>query len=171
MNRGEVYYIDIPESSAVGHEIRFTRPGVIVSSNDADGRLPILNVVFLSTSALRHHNLPSLRHPRVYAKTESVAVCEQVTTVDESRIGTFICQLTDEEMERIDAGLADCLGLSSGEEDIDLREEEAEITPARPAVGQREPAVPSSADSALARELEVYKRLYADLLDRITKTA
>lgn len=74
-------------------------------------------------------------------------------------------------MKSIDAGLADCLGLSSGEEDIDLREEEAEITPTRPAVGQREPAVPSSADSALARELEVYKRLYADLLDRLTKGA
>lgn len=169
--RGEVYFIRIPAGSTTNHEIKFSRPGVIVSADELNSDSYTVNVVFLSTAAAERHDIPSDRHPLVTANKLSAAICEQVSTVDVSRLGARICRLTDEEMERIDAGLADCLGLSSGEEDIDLREEEVEITPTRPAVGQQEPAVPSGADSALARELEVYKRLYADLLDRITKTA
>lgn len=169
--RGEVYFIRIPAGTTVAHEIRYSRPGVIVSTDELNSDSYTVNVVFLSTAAAERHDIPTDRHPLVTANKLSAAICEQVSTVDVSRLGTFICQLTDEEMERIDVGLADCLGLSSGEEDIDLREEEAEITPTRPAVGQQEPAVLSNADSALARELEVYKRLYADLLDRLTKSA
>lgn len=169
--RGEVYFIRIPAGTTVAHEIRYSRPGVIVSTDELNSDSYTVNVVFLSTAAAERHDIPADRHPLVTANKLSAAICEQVSTVDVSRLGTFICQLTDEEMERIDAGLADCLGLSSGEEDIDLREEDVEITQTRPAVGQQESAVPSSADSALARELEVYKRLYADLLDRLTKSA
>ena len=169
--RGEVYFIRIPAGTTVAHEIGYSRPGVIVSTDELNSDSYTVNVVFLSTAAAERHDIPADRHPLVTANKLSAAICEQVSTVDVSRLGTFICQLTDEEMERIDAGLADCLCLSSGEEDIDLREEEAEITPTRPAVGQQEPAVLSNADSALARELEVYKRLYADLLDRLTKSA
>lgn len=169
--RGEVYFIRIPAGTTVAHEIRYSRPGVIVSTDELNSDSYTVNVVFLSTAAAERHDIPADRHPLVTANKLSAAICEQVSTVEVSRLGARICRLTDKEMESIDAGLADCLGLSSGEEDIDLWEEEAEITPARPAVGQQGPAVPSSADSALARELEVYKRLYADLLDRITKTA
>lgn len=169
--RGEVYFIRIPAGTTVAHEIRYSRPGVIVSTDELNSDSYTFNVVFLSTAAAERHDIPADRHPLVTANKLSAAICEQVSTVDVSRLGTFICRLTDEEMERIDAGLADCLGLSSGEEDIDLRGEDVEITQTRPAVGQQESAVPSSADSALARELEVYKRLYADLLDRLTKSA
>lgn len=118
--RGEVYFIRIPAGTTVAHEIRYSRPGVIVSTDELNSDSYTVNVVFLSTAAAERHDIPADRHPLVTANKLSAAICEQVSTVDVSRLGARICRLTDEEMKSIDAGLADCLGLSSGEEAIDL---------------------------------------------------
>ena len=87
--RGEVYFIRIPAGTTVAHEIRYSRPGVIVSADELNGDSHTVNVVFLSTAA-----------------------CEQVSTVDVSRLGARICCLTEYEMESIDSALLHCLGLS-----------------------------------------------------------
>lgn len=168
--RGEVYFIRIPAGTTVAHEIRYSRPGVIVSADALNSDSYTVNVVFLSTAAAERHDIPADRHPLVTANKLSAAICEQVSTVDVSRLGARICRLTDEEMKSIDAGLADCLGLSSGEEDIDPWEEEAEIVRINDQLSQLD-REQSTAVDALERELEVYKRLYADLLDRVVKSA
>lgn len=170
--RGEVYFIRIPAGSTTIHEIKFSRPGVIVSTDELNGDLHTVNVVFLSTAAAERHDIPADRHPQVFTGKPSAAICEQVTTVDESRLGSLICRLTDEEMESIDSALLHCLGLSLPADDdcVDLSEEEAEIT----CIGDQHSQFDreeSAAIDALERELEVYKRLYADLLDRVVKSA
>lgn len=53
---------------------------------------------------------------------------------------------------------------------VDLREEEAEIVRIRDQLSQFD-REESAAVDALERELEVYKRLYAELLDRVLKSA
>lgn len=110
--RGEVYFIRIPAGTTVAHEIRYSRPGVIVSTDALNGDSYTVNVVFLSTAAAERHDIPADRHPLVTANKPSAAICEQVSTVDVSRLGERICRLTDEEMESIDNALLHCLGLS-----------------------------------------------------------
>lgn len=110
--RGEVYFIRIPAGTTVAHEIRYSRPGVIVSTDALNGDSYTVNVVFLSTAAAERHDIPADRHPLVKANKPSAAICEQVSTVDVSRLGERICRLTDEEMESIDNALLHCLGLS-----------------------------------------------------------
>ena len=171
--RGEVYFIRIPAGTTVAHEIRYSRPGVIVSTDDLNSDSYTVNVVFLSTAAAERHDIPADRHPLVTANKLSAAICEQVSTVDVSRLGARICCLTDEEMESIDSAIQHCLGLSlhAGENACaDLREEEAEVVRTRDQFSQFD-CEESAAVDALERELEVYKRLYAELLDRIVKSA
>lgn len=170
--RGEVYFIRIPAGTTVAHEIRYSRPGVIVSTDALNGDSYTVNVVFLSTAAAERHDIPADRHPLVTASKLSAAICEQVSTVDVSRLGERICRLTDEEMESIDNALLHCLGLSlpADDDSVDLREEEAEIVRINDQLSQLDRAEATAVD-ALERELEVYKRLYAELLDRVLKSA
>lgn len=171
--RGEVYFIRIPVGTTVAHEIRYSRPGVIVSTDALNSDSYTVNVVFLSTAAAERHDIPADRHPLVTANKLSAAICEQVSTVDVSRLGERICRLTDDEMKSVDSAILHCLGLSLPADEgdgVDLREEEAEIVRVRDQFSQFD-REESSAVDALERELEVYKRLYAELLDRVLKSA
>lgn len=169
--RGEVYFIRIPAGSTTIHEIKFSRPGVIVSTDELNGDLHTVNVVFLSTAAAERHDIPANRHPQVFAGKPSAAICEQVTTVDESRLGSFICRLTDEEMESIDSALLHCLGLPRPGMTTESSED-AQSDKLEQDFPQEEPADQAAALGALLRrELEVYKQLYNDLLSRVIKIA
>lgn len=110
--RGEVYFIRIPAGTTVAHEIRYSRPGVIVSTDALNSDSYTVNVVFLSTAAAERHDIPADRHPLVTANKLSAAICEQVSTVDVSRLGERICRLTDDEMKSVDSAILHCLGLS-----------------------------------------------------------
>lgn len=110
--RGEIYFISIPDDTTTAHEIKYSRPGVIISCDDLNATLSTVNVVFLSTAAVRRSDIPANRHPAIYARKPSVAICEQITTVDQSRLGDFIGRVTDGELAGIEAAILHCLGLS-----------------------------------------------------------
>lgn len=174
--RGEVYFIRIPAGTTVAHEIRYSRPGVIVSTDKLNGNSYTVNVVFLSTAAAERHDIPADRHPLVMANKLSAAICEQVSTVDVSRLGARICRLTEWEMETIDSAIRHCLGLylalspvvdASG---VFIGNKEAKIVRDDDQLSQLDRKEAAAID-ALERELEVYKRLYAELLDRVVKSA
>ena len=83
-----------------------------------------------------------------------------------------IAQMLDRHVKSIDNALLHCLGLSlpADDDSVDLREEEAEIVRINDQLSQLDRAEATAVD-ALERELEVYKRLYAELLDRVLKSA
>lgn len=173
--RGEVYFIRIPAGTTVAREIRYSRPGVIVSTDELNSDSYTVNVVFLSTAAAERHDIPADRHPLVTANKLSAAICEQVSTVDVSRLGARICCLTEREMERIDNALLHCLGLYLAVPPVDacgvfIHNKGTEIVRDDDPLSQFD-REQSTAVDALERELEVYKRLYADLLDRVVKSA
>jgi mRNA interferase MazF len=148
MKRGQVYYIDIPY--ATGHEMVKARPGVIVSDGHFNASRP-LQVVFCSASTRgespEHILLHSLPEP-------SYALCEHIYTVDFSRISTYLGEVTAEELGRIDDGLAFTLGLAGA---VGFNADPVEA-----------PAAPCGANTAaLEAELNVYKKLYNDLLNRV----
>ena len=135
--RGKIYWVQ--NLQAVGHEMAKTRPAVIVSCGPLAGTSPGVNVAYLSTSE-------RYREGRVIIRTRdglSVAHCENVYSVDKSRLGTYVGRCSEEEMARIDAAIARALGL--------------------PAAAPQKPEMPYTA----AVERDIYRRLYEGLLDRM----
>ena len=133
IRRGGCYWVE--NLNAVGHEMMKTRPAVVVSCGALAGTSPVVNVVYLS-------NTDKEREGYVRVRTEkglSVAHCENIYSVDKSRLGTYLGQCGEEEMAKIDAAI--------------------------PAV-QRESEAPEALDTA-AVERDIYRRLYEGLLDRM----
>lgn len=144
MERGEIHLIDIQNS--VGGEIRKTRPGIIVSRQGLIDALQVVTVVFTS-SADQHLSIAEHQTIRSTERV-STALCEQITTVDKSRVGAMLGYATDEEMDRINLAMASALGIC----DASVESSAAKQT----------------YDTAkIAGELACYKAMCAELLDRL----
>lgn len=155
-HRGDIYYVSIPHH--VGCEMAKDRPAIIVSCDALNNTAPTVTVVYLSANLERnalpgHVAINSSRRP-------SVALCEQLFTVDKSRLMTFVGRATDDEMDGVDRALCNTLDLAPL---VDLRAEPAEI------VETRHPGVEEFVEGQeYEPELRVYKKLFYDLLDRMT---
>lgn len=82
MRRGEIYWVDIP--NAIGHELMKDRPAIIVSCDALNDNSPVVQVVYCSASPKKE--LPE--HITIRSTEQiSTALCENVYTVDKSRVG------------------------------------------------------------------------------------
>lgn len=107
MRRGEIYWVDIP--NAIGHELMKDRPAIIVSCDALNDNSPVVQVVYCSASPKKE--LPE--HITIRSTEQiSMALCENVYTVDKSRVGRFVGRCTRREMEQVDLGLLSGLGLA-----------------------------------------------------------
>lgn len=101
VKRGQIYYIS-NDKGRIGSEIRKTRPAVIVSADFLNKYSGDLIAVFLTTQPKKemetHVTIRSI-------KRESVALCEQPTTVSISRIQRYIGRVTEKEMQQIERAL------------------------------------------------------------------
>ena len=107
IKRGEIYYIQ--NSSVVGSEQSGTRPAVVVSNEKANKFSPVIEVVFLTTR--RKKNLPT-HVPVIVDGKQNTVLCEQITSIDVSRIGTYKGKVNDIEMEKINRSLSISLGIA-----------------------------------------------------------
>lgn len=99
MRRGEIYWVDIP--NAIGHELMKDRPAIIVSCDALNDNSPVVQVVYCSASPKKE--LPE--HITIRSTEQiSTALCENVYTVDKSRVGRFVGRCTRREMEQVDLG-------------------------------------------------------------------
>lgn len=154
IKRGEIYYIEIPH--ATGHEMRKSRPGVIISCNALNKSSTVVAVVMCSSSCER--DLPE--HVTIRATPVlSTAMCEHIYTVDKSRLGKYMGRCSQMELTAIDIGIMTGLGLSGL---------------ASPVGSGGECSTASDADQMqidLVRaetERDTYKSLYERMLDRMT---
>lgn len=107
MRRGEIYWVDIP--NAIGHELMKDRPAIIVSCDALNDNSPVVQVVYCSASPKKE--LPE--HITIRSTEQiSTALCENVYTVDKSRVGRYVGRCTKREMEQVDLGLLSGLGLA-----------------------------------------------------------
>lgn len=89
MRRGEIYWVDIP--NAIGHELMKDRPAIIVSCDALNDNSPVVQVVYCSASPKKE--LPE--HITIRSTEQiSTALCENVYTVDKSRVGRFVGRCT-----------------------------------------------------------------------------
>ena len=158
MRRGEIYWVDIP--NAIGHELMKDRPAIIVSCDALNDNSPVVQVVYCSASPKKE--LPE--HITIRSTEQiSTALCENVYTVDKSRVGRFVGRCTRREMEQVDLGLLSGLGLGDNTRAALMTRGLAE-----PVRGDTEDGTASMALVIAKTERDTYKRMYESLLARMT---
>lgn len=104
--RGDIFYIE-DNYRTEGSEQRPGRPALVVSNNTGNYHSDIVSIVWLTTAEKK--DLPT--HCKILCKTLSTAICEQVVTISQNRLGEYIRTVTEKEMKAIDKCLMIALGL------------------------------------------------------------
>lgn len=110
IKRGQIYYADL--SPVKGSEQGGYRPTLIIQ-NDVGNKYAPTVIVAIITSIHTKAKLPT--HVWLNAECglpkESMVECEQVRTLDKSRLKDFMGAVSDEVMAEIDKGLKISFGL------------------------------------------------------------
>ena len=111
IKRGEMFYISRGGASYNGSEQHADRPAVVVSNNKNNENSNVVEVVYMTTQPKT--DLPTHVTVRSTGRISTV-LCEQVYSVSTERVGTYIGECTDKEMENIDIALMISLQLDGG---------------------------------------------------------
>ena len=110
IKRGQIYYADL--SPVKGSEQGGHRP-VLIIQNDVGNKFAPTVIIAVITSRHTKAKLPT--HIWLNAECglpkESMVECEQVRTIDKSRLKSFMGAVSDEVMNEIDKGLKISFGL------------------------------------------------------------
>lgn len=170
--RGEIYFIK-KAYEGTGCEVSADRPAIIVSNDIGNEHANIVEVVFLTTAEKK----PMPTHVPIVCKSMSTALCENIDTVDKSRIGDFIRCCTVDEMNKVDEALMVSLGIPSKKRlqevsVVDSSKDDQKDAQIRELKQQLEVALKTldatQTDTAAVVERDLYKRLYEQLLEKIT---
>ena len=112
IRRGEIYYADL--NPVIGSEQGDRRP-VLVVQNDVGNRHSPTIVIVPLTCNLNKKSLPTHvfipRHGNL--EHDSLALVEQIRTIDNSRISEYIGCVTKQQQSEIDSALAVSIGLNT----------------------------------------------------------
>lgn len=151
--RGEVYWVSSGDS--LGSELQSGRPAVIISNDYANKEQETVVVAFL-TQADRPRGVQQY-HVRVKVLDEERrVVCQQVRTVDKSRLLKFVARVSNEDMKRVSGALATSLSLTP-----------PAVLEAQEAQKRREN--PTDEVEKLKLELEIVRRMYDRVLDQLVE--
>lgn len=108
--KGDIYYIKQDENNTpTGSEMWANRPAIIVSNNKNNKYAPTVGVVFL-TSNLNKDLTPN--HIKIVDNNrESIALCEQIHTIDKKRLGRRLGKVSKKELNEINQALIFMLNL------------------------------------------------------------
>lgn len=171
--RGDIWYVE--KGGYTGHEYGGGRPAVVVSNNKCNQFSECIEVVYLTSQ--KKSELPT--HVDVVCQVVSTALCEQVYTVSKDRLGNFFRQCTKDEMQKIDEALKISLALNketpSKEESVtecknkgdnDLEEIRKCLLNGKPI--PIDTITPNEECIRLTAERDIYKKLYEELLKKVT---
>lgn len=101
IKRGDVWWVSIDDS--FGHEMQTGRPALVVSADGLNTKTSTVVIAYLTTSDST--SFPS--KVRVYFNGKMNAVmCNQLRTVDKSRLTRYVTTLSEEDMRRVMGALA-----------------------------------------------------------------
>lgn len=101
--KGEVYWINT--SDAIGGEEMTGRPGVIVSSDYGNEKYPTVTIAYTTTQQRN-----GVVYPYIYASGHKTWVlCNQIRTIDKSRLQKYIGVCSEYEMVQIERGIRTAL--------------------------------------------------------------
>lgn len=113
--RGDLYYIN--ESllwQPVGQETWPNRVGLVVSNDVFNKTSNCIQIVYVSTSPHKLENLTPTHIPILSDGKQAIAICEQVYTVDISRLSHQVDAIDKETMNLIDEAVLFGLGINTG---------------------------------------------------------
>lgn len=106
MNRGDIYWVNL--NPTTGSEINKLRPCVLIGATPINKARHTVVVIPLSSSA-------KARPPLTIALTclgkQVVAICDQIRTVDKSRLKNMAGTLLEKELNTLEEGLRQVLCL------------------------------------------------------------
>lgn len=161
--RGEIYYIE--SYYTTGSEQRAGRPAVIVSNEKNNEHSGTMEIVYLTTQP--KHDLPTHVTVRGTGR-DSIALCEQITSIAVERIGEYCGECNEREMAAIDTALLISLDLTmGGEKVVEVVKEVPVEVPA--AVDTDEVLNLRTKLSATNAQLEILQKMYNDLLLKVMR--
>lgn len=179
ISRGEVYYVKSIMPDTVGSEQKAGRPAVIVSNNSNNEHSTTVEICYLTLK----DKPPLPTHVFIDKGTciNSTVLCEQVTTVSTTRLGDYMCRLSDSVMDKVDRALAISLGIdylfyiknntdavepavdtSSGDQIKALKSENSSL---RDMVDSLEKKVEEL--KLNAKESAMYEKMYNDIVNKL----
>lgn len=181
IKRGEMFYISRGGASYNGSEQHSDRPAVVVSNDKNNENSNVVEIVYMTTQPKK--DLPTHVTVRSTGKISTV-LCEQVYSVSTERIGSYIGQCTDKEMEEIDIALMISLQLDGNikttkKYNETIKEQQQEIEYYRNKIqgmeqerkekeSEKQENTESSEDIIrLQTERDTYKTMYEQLLNRL----
>ena len=126
--QGDVWFVEaapVPGGGSVGNEMWSGRPGVVVSNDTINKRSGVVQIVYLTSSKRRHTNVTHV--PVCANNQQSIAVCNQVTNIDTSRLTNYIGHITGHELQEIQNGIAFTLGLGGAKPGAALHKWEQQL--------------------------------------------
>jgi mRNA interferase MazF len=108
MQRGEIYWVDIPVRNPSGREIAKTRPCVVVGVQALN---MVRSTVLMVPLSSNNKAYPPVSIRMASAGATSVAVCDQLLAVDKQRIRKLAGKLTAVELDDLDQSLRQLMGL------------------------------------------------------------
>ena len=113
LTRGDIVYVSgDPANPPKGSEIWPDRLGIIVSADVLNRTSGVVMVVYLTTSEKKR--LCPTHIPVISSNKQAMAMCEQVHTVDKSRITDHVGRITEDELEDVEAGILFGLQINRG---------------------------------------------------------
>ena len=110
ITRGDIYYAVL--DSAIGSEQDGIRPVLVAQNNIGNRHSPTTQIVPLTTQH-KKSNLPT--HVQISSvcglDADSIALAEQLRTIDKSRLGRYVGRISADEQAAIDTALSVSLGL------------------------------------------------------------
>lgn len=159
IRRGEVYYIE-NSFQTVGSEQRPGRPAIIVSNDMNNEFSSTVEAVYLTTQPKT--NLPT--HVSIHSlKRDSIALCEQITSISVERIGDYCGEVSDRELRDIEAAMLTSLGLDIDGQVLDETPPIPEAAPPADDLTQR--------CSVLEARCTMLQEMYDALLNRVIAKA
>ena len=109
IKRGDLVYVNF--DPIIGSEQGGPRPAVVIQNDIGNRHAPTV-IIAPITSKTKKSNLPThVKLTSKYLERNSVALLEQIKTIDKTRIEDYIGTLADEEMKMIDKALRISLGM------------------------------------------------------------
>ena len=110
--RGEMFYADL--SPYIGSEQGGRRPVIVIQNDTGNQHSPTVIIAAVTSKTMKarlpvHVRLPS----EIGLEKDSIALLEQIRTIDKSRLESYIGRLDEATMSRIDRALGISVGIDT----------------------------------------------------------
>lgn len=108
--KGDIFHIKSGDTNPIGDEQWSDRPAVVVSNDIANKHSGVITIVYLKTD--RHRRVRPTQVPVKSCGKDALALCEQVFTVDKSRVAQYMGHISEDELKLIESALLVQFGIN-----------------------------------------------------------